>query len=258
MFQTTELISLGFTETEARTYFALLELGSGTVTTITHRADITRTLGYHSLNRLVEFGLIEQKNNSNPIQFHVKHPKKIIDYVEKQKQMWGGRIIQAQTLLPKLESLYTMLGRPYLSNRIGKEEVFDLYRILYTSNNSVLSILNPSLVNTEILNVLLENKKSGGKDNVTCIFDTPENRLLIATHESKDWKIHWVNTYNLPFGQKAVEIVIAGDTLYTITEKEGELCVEGITHESTVNGMYTLLYTLITKGAVVSHETKQE
>lgn len=245
MLQTTELISLGLSETEARTYLALLELGSGTVTTITHRADITRTLGYHSLNRLVELELIEQKNNSNPIQFHVKHPKKIIEYVEKQKNMWNNRVNAAQTLLPKLESLYTMLGRPFLSNRVGEQAVLDLYRILYTSENTIVSILNPGLVSIEVLNALLEIKKSSDQKSTTCVLNTPENSRLLYTFSLNQDKLQWLEPQTIPFDQKAGEILIVGDTLYTITEKEGELYIESITHDATARGMYTLLYTLI-------------
>ena len=252
-----ELVKIGLAETEARTYLALLELGSGTVTSITHRADITRTLGYHSLDRLVELGLIEQKNNSNPIEFHVKHPHTLIEYAEKQKTMWNNRINDAQILLPKLESSYTMLGHPFLSNRVGTEAVFNLYRTLYTNNNSILSLFNPSNADQKTITDLCEIKTSSdNQQNSCCIFDTFENRQAISqlsSHPAFQWleapEVH-TDVY------KTIEILISNDTMYTLTDKNGELCIDIITHGATVHGMYTLLYTLINTKQGVSHETK--
>lgn len=256
MLETTELISLGFTETDASTYVALLELGSGTVTTITHRADITRTLGYHSLDRLVEFGLIEQKNNSNPIQFHVKHPKFILNYLSKEKSLWENRITSAHELLPKLESLYTMLEHPFLSNRVGKEAVLDLYRTLYTNNNSILSLFNPSTLDQNtILDFCKIKSESSAKENTCCIFDTLENRQAVS-QLSPVPQFHWIQTSKVHTDvYKSIETILSGDTMYTISNKDGELYADSITHQGTVSGMYTLMYTLINEENLVSHET---
>lgn len=246
MLQTTELISLGLTETEARTYVALLELGTETVTTITHRADITRTLGYHSLDRLVELGLIEQKNNSNPIQFHVKHPRHLIEYVEKQKAMWNNRMNDAQILLPKLESSYTMLEHPFLSNRVGSEAVFDLYRTLYTNQVSLLSLFNPSSVDQKILKEFCDIKlATPSKTSTCCVFDTPENRQSVS-QLTETPEFHWIQAPKVHTDvYKHIETIITEDTFYTISNKDGELCADIITHQATVQGMYTLLYTFI-------------
>ena len=244
--QIEELVKIGLAETEAHTYLALLELGSGTVTSITHRAGITRTLGYHSLDRLVELDLIEQKMNSQPAEFHVKHPRKLIEYAERQKTMWSNRINDAENLLPKLESSYTMLGRPFLSNRIGKEAVLDLYRTLYTNKNTLISLLHPSSLDIQTLTAFFEAKsQSDNTSNISCIFDTTENRLALETLSVAP-TIQWViapKVHTVVY--KSIEIIVSEDTLYTISDKEGEFCADIITHQATVSSMYTLLYTLI-------------
>ncbi len=243
-----ELVKIGLAETEAKTYLALLELGSGTVTSITHRAGITRTLGYHSLDQLIAFDLVEQKKNSQPAEFHVKHPRKLIEYAEKQKNMWNNRINDAENLLPKLESSYTMLGRPFLSNRIGKEGVLDLYRTLYTNKNPLISLLFPVSLDLDTLTEFLKAKsQSTDPSNICCIFDTPANKQVVQ-ELSVTLHIQWVEAPKVHTAvYKSIEIIISDDTLYTISDKEGELCADIITHQATVGSMYTLLYTLIGK-----------
>jgi YD repeat-containing protein len=246
--QIEELVKIGLAETEAKTYLALLELGSGTVTSITHRAGITRTLGYHSLDQLIAFDLVEQKKNSQPAKFHVKHPRKLIEYAERQKNMWNSRVNDAENLLPKLESSYTMLGRPFLSNRIGKEAVLDLYRILYTNKNTLISLLSPSNLDRQtLIDTFQAKSQSNNPSNICCIFDTPENRQALEGLSGLP-VIQWIIGSKVHTDvYKSVEIIVSEDTLYTISNKEGELCANSITHEATVSSMYTLLYTLIKK-----------
>lgn len=246
MIEVNELKALGLSETEAKTYLALLELGSGTVTSITHRAGITRTLGYHSLDHLIELGLIEQKNNSHPVEFHVKHPKKIFEYLEKEKTVWINRIEHAKNLLPKLESSYTMLQHPFLSQRIGKESVLELYRTLYTNSTLTISLLNPTLADPEILRALLTIKSHlNTKNSICCVFDTPEARNTLSTISDHSL-FRWIPVSNVHIDvYKSIETIVTYDTLYTMSDKNGELYMDNITHEATVKGMYTLLYTII-------------
>ncbi len=246
MVEVSELKALGLSETEAKTYLALLELGSGSVASITHRAEITRTLGYHSLDRLIELGLVGQKSNTHPAEFHVKHPKKIFDYLEKEKTTWITRIEYARNLLPKLESSYTMLQHPFLSQHIGKDRVLELYRTLYTNNTSLISLFNPTFSDPELLGELSEIKTIGYKDtHFCCVFDTPEARQAVSTIQNQ-MLFHWINTSNVHIDvYKSIETIVANDTLYTLSTKNGELYMDCITHEATVSGMYRLLYTLI-------------
>ncbi len=246
--QIEELVKIGLAETEAKTYLALLELGSGTVTSITHRAGITRTLGYHSLDRLVELDLIEQKKNSQPAEFHVKHPRKLIEYAERQKNLWNNRINDAEILLPKLESSYTMLGHPFLSHRVGKEAVLDLYRTLYTNKTAFISLLNPTILDRETLIDFFQAKsQSDSSSHICCIFDTPKNRLILEDLPRTP-VITWISSSKVHADvYKAIEIIISEDTVHTISSKDGELCIDSITHQATTGLMYTLLYTLIEK-----------
>ncbi len=253
--QIEELIKIGLAETEAKTYLALLELGSGTVTSITHRAGITRTLGYHSLDRLIELDLIEQKKNSQPAEFHVKHPRKIIEYAERQKNLWNSRINDAENLLPKLESSYTMLGHPFLSNRVGKEAILDLYRTLYTNKVSLLSLFNPSAIDQETLKDFCDIKITTASSSTCCVFDTPANRQSLL-QLSKAPEFQWIQAPEVHTDvYKNIETIVTEDTIYTISNKYGELYADIITHQATVSGMYTLMYTLINTERDVSHET---
>jgi YD repeat-containing protein len=244
--QIDELVKIGLAETEAKTYIALLELGSGTVTSITHRAGITRTLGYHSLDQLIEFDLVEQKKNSQPAEFHVKHPKHLVAYVEKQRQIWADRVVTTKMLLPKLTSSYTSLGQPFISNHLGTAEVLDLYRTLYTNYPSTLSLFNASTIEPHILKEFLGVKSSfSSKSHICCVFDTPENRSVLA-NAPDNITFRWISLPNVHIDvYKTAEMMLIDDTFYTIHTKNDELYCDTITHHATVQGMYTLLYTFI-------------
>jgi len=261
MVQVAELIQLGLTDTEARTYLALLELGESSVTEITTRASITRTLGYHSLKKLVALRLVEEKN-TRPVSFHVKQPSAIIEYIHKQQRTWDHRKHLAESLLPKLESYYTMRGASPIVSRSGHASVMDLYRLLYTNNTEAYSFLYPTHANIHTLQELFRIKVP---TTYTYIIDTPENRSQIAELSlAKDisQSIIWItpssqSSNHLPEpNTNAIETILVGDFFYTLHIQQDILCIDGIKNQMITAQMYTLLYTLDPKNHV-SHETTQ-
>lgn len=259
MIHVTELTQLGLTDTEARTYLALLELGESSVTEITSRASITRTLGYHSLKKLVAIGLVEEKN-TRPVSFHVKRPSALIDYIHEQQRTWDHRKHLAESLLPKLESSYTMRGAPPIVSRSGYASVMDLYRLLYTNTVEIHSFLYPTHTDIDTLRTLFDTKTLLARIYIT---DTIDNRSCIASLTLSDdisQHITWITQAPptppdlLESDAHVIETLVAGDFLYTLYTQDDILCIDGVKNKILTTQLYTLLYTFDQKN-LVSHET---
>jgi len=261
MIHVTELTQLGLTDTEARTYLALLELGESSVTEITTRASITRTLGYHSLKKLVTLRLVEEKN-TRPVSFHVKQPSALIDYIHEQQCTWDHRKHLAESLLPKLESYYTMRTASPIVSHSGYAPVMNLYRLLYTNNAVVYSFLYPTHTDIDTLRTLLDTKTSLARVYIT---DIPDNRSRIASLALSDTVsqyITWISQASLTpsnlqeSNAQVLETLVAGDFLYTLHTQDNILCIDGVKNKTLAAQLYTLMYTFSSKNHV-SHETTQ-
>ena len=74
-----KLQELGLEPTEAMVYNALVEIGPSTVTEITKRARITRTLGYHVLEKLEWFGLVGRAGGEGKkMKYAIEHPASLL------------------------------------------------------------------------------------------------------------------------------------------------------------------------------------
>lgn len=77
------LKNIGLEESETKIYLALLELSSSSVSEITNRAGITRTLGYHMLNKLSWNNLVSRvKTKGKKIIFTAEYPRRVIQFAQ--------------------------------------------------------------------------------------------------------------------------------------------------------------------------------
>jgi sugar-specific transcriptional regulator TrmB len=103
-----QLHDAGLTPGEARTYTALLELGSSTVGRIAKRGGVARSKIYEVLERLEKKGLVTHIIRSKTRVYTVGTPTRIIDHLQQEKRRVETQLQQAQALLP---ALYTLSGK---------------------------------------------------------------------------------------------------------------------------------------------------
>src|SRR3989338_3406537 len=121
------LKTIGLSEKEAQVYLGLLELGRGTVSSVTRRVGINRTSGYHLLDGLVSKGLISVSGKEPKQEYIAESPEKITDLLKKQLEKDEARLKSAEELVPQLKSLHNVTDRPRVRFYEGKEGLMQVY-----------------------------------------------------------------------------------------------------------------------------------
>lgn len=134
---------LGLDESEARVYLALLELGPSTVTEITQKARITRTLGYHVLEKLGWYGLVSTvSSHGTKKKFVAEHPRSFLQFVKNKRKSWIRREHDAERILPDLVSLYNIAEKPVVRYQRGLKGVISIFEESLESKTEILSIFD--------------------------------------------------------------------------------------------------------------------
>lgn len=137
------LHNLGLEESEARVYEALLELGPSTVSEVTRKAGISRTLGYDVLERLALHGMVNRVSGSGAkIKYSANHPRTLLQYVTNRKNQWERKTKEVEGLLPELVSLYKIADKPVVRYQEGVQGVKTIFEQTLESNTEILSILD--------------------------------------------------------------------------------------------------------------------
>jgi sugar-specific transcriptional regulator TrmB len=140
---TEQLKNLGLEESEMKVYLALLELGPSTVTEITKKAGVTRTLGYRVLEKLGWQGLVDQASSKGKkIVYSAQHPQRLLQYVKNKKNIWDKKVKDVENYLPNLLSLYKMDDKPTIRYQYGDEGLKNIYTENLESKTEILSILD--------------------------------------------------------------------------------------------------------------------
>src|SRR5271170_4235232 len=95
------LDSFGLSEKEVSVYLAILELGRGTVTQISRKANINRTSGYDILDSLSARGLVRVSGKEPKQEYVAESPDNILTLLEKRLEETQRSIKAAKELVPQ-------------------------------------------------------------------------------------------------------------------------------------------------------------
>lgn len=190
---------LGLDKSEAVVYTALLELGPSSVTEITKKAGITRTLGYHVLEKLGWYGLVDQvSSKSKKIIYTAKHPRFLLQHIKNKKNEWERNFQEVEGLLPELLSLYKFAEKPSIKFQEGKNGVINLFEESLESKTEILSILDvESWQKPELWDWARKYNRERNKRKIKeriLILDTPVGREWIRNYRgSRSYTIYrWI------------------------------------------------------------------
>lgn len=117
-----QLNKLGFSDGEAKTYIAALELGETSVARIAQKAGLERTTVYGFLDNLKQRGLISLSHHGKKTLYNAENPKKLRVEVEEKEKF-------VDALLPELLSITNALDRkPKIRYIDSREGIYDIYR----------------------------------------------------------------------------------------------------------------------------------
>lgn len=114
------LKNLGLSEKEAKTYLAILELGSATIKPISDKAGIKRTSIYNFIDKLVSLGLISQSTIRNRTHYTALAPSRLL---ELQKE----NLSAVENTLPDFLALFNFsVTKPKIQYFEGPEQIKQL------------------------------------------------------------------------------------------------------------------------------------
>lgn len=136
------LISIGFTQKEANVYLALLNLGKNTVSRIARAAGINRTTAYDILDDLVNKGLANISGKEPKQEYVAEQPQKIVSFYQGQIQQKEANLKLAESLVPQLNSIHNVAGRPKVRFYEGKTGLQEVYEDTLTSHEEIRAYAN--------------------------------------------------------------------------------------------------------------------
>jgi len=151
-----ELQELGFTEEEAKVYLAVLELGGAYVSAIAKKAKIHRVSCYHTLDKLVERGVISRLTRNKMKYFTVESPQILLTQME-------SKFKKAQDLLPGLLSMTSDLAyKPKIQYYEGKQGIKNIFEDTLKANDEILGYTNlaslPNVISEKFMNEYAKRK----------------------------------------------------------------------------------------------------
>ena len=121
------LKKLNLNEKEAKVYLAILEIGRGSVQSISRRADIKRPTTYIILEDLRSKGLVSLIKGAEKVIYTAESPEKILEEQTKKE-----KIIKEN--LPELLAIFnTKKEKPRVRFYEGEERIIDLYNEIFKS-----------------------------------------------------------------------------------------------------------------------------
>jgi len=97
------LESIGLTKSEAKTYLALLELGSSTTGHIVDKAKVASSKIYEILDKLISKGLVNYITKGKIKHFEAAQPERILDYLKEKEHAIKKEQEKITQALPELK-----------------------------------------------------------------------------------------------------------------------------------------------------------
>ncbi|MFZ2189341.1 MAG: helix-turn-helix domain-containing protein [Candidatus Magasanikiibacteriota bacterium] len=183
------LKSIGFEETEAKVYIALLQLGPSGASAIARKAGIGHTLCYHALEKLGWFGLVNRSSGQKKrIQFVAKDPKNLKHFVKSKINTWERKEKELESQLPDFYLLYTVAEKPSVRFQEGVEGAKNIYWETLEAKSEILSVLDLQAWYTPEFNLFKWGKEYTRERSKRKI---SERVLVLDTPEGRDWMKHY-------------------------------------------------------------------
>jgi len=136
--QVHNLMKLGFTDGESKTYLALIETGSTTVGPLAKKTGIAYSKIYEVLERLIKKGVVSFVKKDKTKYFQGVNPTALFDYIDKKEQELDNQKVLLKKMVPLLETI--QIGKPEQSAEIfiGRKGLKSAYEKLFSNlpNNS--------------------------------------------------------------------------------------------------------------------------
>lgn len=149
---------LGLTEYGARSYIALLQLGTGTAREISETADVPRTRVYDAIDQLQDEGLVDVQHASPKVFKPVARETALRHFQEK----YDDLIEQLMPLLQDLDPVTRNHKQPGVWTVTGSEAITDrLCELIATAETELIYLCAEELLTEEVLEHLAAAAEQG-------------------------------------------------------------------------------------------------
>lgn len=134
---TAKLLSFGLSKKEVEIYRAILELGRGTVSQISRKANVTRTNAYNILDSLESKGIVRISGKEPKQEYVVESPDSLVVMLEKRLQDAQSSLEKAREFVPELKSMQMVEDRPEIKFYEGIEGLKQIYEDTLTATEEI-------------------------------------------------------------------------------------------------------------------------
>ncbi|PJA47278.1 hypothetical protein CO172_02310 [Candidatus Uhrbacteria bacterium CG_4_9_14_3_um_filter_36_7] len=183
MISQTIFEQLGFSKKETNIYLALLEMNSTTPSELSHKTGINRTSCYDILETLIKKGLIGKFKKRGKIYFHASDPKRLIQYLEREREEFDKKIISQQKaveeILPELSSLIhpKNTSKPKVTFFEGEKGIREAYEDTLNAKETILAYANVETMHEGLPQFFPEYYKRRAKAGIHIKAIVPKNYL---------------------------------------------------------------------------------
>lgn len=123
------LKELGFAETDAETYWALLNLETVSIRRVAQQSGINRGTTYEAIKRLQVAGLVSARRSGQREYYSAESPERIFDLIrDKRKELWHAQEFARQLVPELLARKAQPQGRPLVKYHEDDEGVVTILR----------------------------------------------------------------------------------------------------------------------------------
>lgn len=244
---------IGLEESEARVYLAMLELGPATVTEITRKAGVTRTLGYHVLEKLGWYGLVDCVSGKDSVlRYAVEHPNRVLQFGKDKKSEFDRHVKELENSLPLLVSLYKVAEKPVVRYQEGLAGLKNIYLETLNAKTEILSIVDlDAFSQPEVKQFAKNYTKERGRRRIherLLILDTPAGRQWFKKFSGSFRYTHyrWIDPTQLPgIAEFGGELNVYGDTVMMALMKRQNylgILIESSALANIIRGLFELAW----------------
>jgi sugar-specific transcriptional regulator TrmB len=182
------LKNFGLSDKEVAVYFAILELGRGTVTQIARAANINRTSGYDILATLAADGLVRVSGKEPKQEYVAESPDMLLAMLEKKLEEAQARVAAAKNFVPTLKSIQKVEDRPQIKFYEGSAGLKQVYEDTLSSSEEIRAYATVDDMHKGLPNYFPQYYKRRADKNISirAIVPKTEAGLERASHDKEE------------------------------------------------------------------------
>ena len=182
------LQKFGLSQSEAKVYLALIELGASLAGDITKKANINRSNCYDALQRLMEKGLVSYVIKANRKYFQAETPQKFLELIKEEENQLKIKEKEIKEILPQLiEKSKISIEKPEATIYKGKKGIKSIFEDIL--KHKEFCVFGSSGKFKEVLGPFFSLFQKRGKENkIRCKLiasDAVRNTEIVVHAETK-------------------------------------------------------------------------